>query len=63
MTYEKKRGRPVKAPQTPHEPTLKNGYSITKPGDRYVVRLGNSVVYSSRNEDDANKYVKMASGK
>ena len=70
MIYEKKRGRPTKkpdAPPAPREPeptpTLTTGYSITKPADQYVVKLGGSVVYASRNEEDANKYVKMTSGK
>lgn len=61
-----KRGRPSKQQepeQTAPEPTLNTGYSISKPGNEYVVKLGANVVYSTGLEADAQRYVEMASGK
>ena len=64
-----KRGRPAKQQEPEQEPDVEptttptTGYSITKPGDQYVVWLGSNVVYSTGLEADAQKYVEMASGK
>lgn len=62
-----KRGRPAKQqepePETAPEPTLDTGYSISKPGNEYVVKLGANVVYSTGLEADAQRYVELASGK
>lgn len=63
-----KRGRPAKQqelkPATePAADTKPTGYSITKPGDQYVVWLGDNVVYSTGLEADAQRYVELTSGK
>lgn len=61
-----KRGRPPKqqeAEQTAPQPAMDTGYSISKPGNEYVVKLGANVVYSTGLEADAQRYVEMASGK
>lgn len=57
----KKRGRPTKTQEDatyapPH------GYTITKPHEQYIVRLGGSVVYAAYTEEQALEYVGMASG-
>ena len=63
-----KRGRPAKQqePEPTAEPvddTQTTGYSISKPGNEYVVKLGANVVYSTGLEADAQRYVELASGK
>lgn len=38
-------------------------YSITKPYDQYVIKLGGSVVFASNSEDDVEKYLELLTSK
>lgn len=38
-------------------------YTLSKPYDSYVIRLGGSVVFASRSEDEANKYIELLTRK
>lgn len=38
-------------------------YSITKPHDHYVIKLGGSVVFASRSETEAEKYIELLTRK
>lgn len=61
-----KRGRPRKQPEpetVAEETKPTNGYTITKPGDKYVVKLGGHVVYTSDTDAQAQKYVEMTKGR
>lgn len=60
MTYEKKRGRPIKQvdPDTPTTETH-GKYIVEKPADQYVVKLGGSVVYASANREQIDQYLKL----
>jgi hypothetical protein len=66
-----RRGRPRKQPEpeaqaeepAAPEQKLTNGYTITKPHDKYVVKLGGHVVYTSDTDAQAQKYVEMTKGR
>lgn len=71
-----KRGRPAKqqtqdqeqdtiAQETKKEQPASNprGYTVTKPGSQYVVKLGGNVVYTCGTDAQAQKYIELAGGK
>lgn len=47
------------APDTEPAPTHPSRYTVTKPGEQWVVKVGDSVVYASRNEDDVKRYIEL----
>ena len=60
MAYEKKREKPVKQVE-PEKPKVETygKYTVTKPADQYVVKLGGSVVYASANREQIDQYLKL----
>ena len=60
MAYEKKREKPVKQvePEKPKAETH-GKYTVAKPADQYVVKLGGSVVYASGNREQIDQYLKL----
>lgn len=38
-------------------------YTLTKPHDHYVIKLGGSVVFASRSEAEAEKYIELLTRK
>lgn len=38
-------------------------YTLTKPHDHYVIKLGGNVVFASKSEDEANKYIELLTRK
>lgn len=51
-------GRPKKE-QDPKEPTTFGKYTLEKPADQWVVKLGGSVVYASPQKDQVDKYLEL----
>ena len=60
MAYEKKRGRPINQvdPDTPTTETH-GKYTVTKPADQYVIKLGGSVVFASAQRTQIDQYLKL----
>ena len=49
---------------TPPEYQVKRGnYTVTKPADQWVVKLGGSVVYASPQKDQVDKYLELVTRK
>ena len=54
--------RPKKQPG-PEEQTTFGNYTLEKPSDQWVVKLGGSVVYASPQKDQVDKYLELVTRK
>ena len=54
--------RPKKQPD-PEEQTTFGKYTLEKPADQWVVKLGGSVVYASPQKDQVDKYLELVTRK
>ena len=52
-------GRPKKEP----EQTTFGKYTLEKPADQWVVKIGGSVVYASPQKDQVDKYLELVTRK
>lgn len=62
MARPKKEQPEVEAVEAEYSVSL-GRYTITKPHDQYVVKLGDDVVYASQHEQSAKDYVDLVQAK
>lgn len=61
MTSNARRGRPPKQKEDAAETETHGQYEVTKPGDSYVVKLGDNVVYADPSHDKIKEYLALVS--